>query len=142
MTNERLKTLTLKVIFGDMLLNWTLGAALTFLPGMIDSALGTGPVLPLIVWRVIGVGFLLFAAWQTWTTKQQDIGPLGLWFACWMAWIPVVLLAIALLYMTLPLWPLVRIALWVANIYMLLLGGWYAYLARRLVRVGTQMGGT
>ena len=138
MTDERLKKATLRIIFGDMLLNWTLGVLLTFLPGFAESIVGTAPMLPVAVWRAIGVIFLLFAAWQTWVVQRWDIGPDGLWFACWMAWIPVILLAIALLYLDFPLRSAARIALWGGTIYMFFLGGWYAFGARRLARASAQ----
>jgi hypothetical protein len=138
MTDERRKNVTLRIIFGDMLLNWTLGVLLALLPGFAESIVGTGPMLPVAVWRVIGVGFLLFAAWQTWVVQRWDVGPDGLWFACWMAWIPAILLAIALLYMDFPLRGAARLALWVGDIYMFLLGGWYAFVARGLARGRTQ----
>jgi hypothetical protein len=131
-TGERRKNLALRIIFGDMLLNWTLGALLTLLPRFAESIAGTEPMLPVAVWRAIGVGFLLFAAWQTWVVQRWDIGPDGLWFAGWMAWIPAVLLTIALLYMGFPLRDGARVALWVGDIYMFLLGGWYAFVARGL----------
>jgi hypothetical protein len=117
-----------------MLLNWTLGILLTFLPGMAESIIGTAPLLPMPMLRGIGVIFLLFAAWQTWIVQQWNVGPDSLWFSCWMAWIPVVLLTIALLYMDFPLRPVARIVIWVGNIYMFFLGGWYAFVARRLAR--------
>lgn len=133
MTAEQAKTFTLKrLIFGDMLLNWCLGILFSVFPVPVDRMLGRAPLLPPIVYRVIGLGFLLFAAWQTWVVIQGDVKPGGLIFAALMAEIPVILLTIALLFMDFELRPGWRIALWVGNVYMLLLGGWYVFLARML----------
>jgi len=137
MTNDRLKAITLRIFFGDMLLNWALGAFLVLLPDFARSATGAEP-LPLGIWRILGALFVLFAAWQTWIARQWDIGPDGLWFACWMAWIPVILLTMALLYSNLPLRDGARAALWAGDIYMWLLGSWYAFVARRLVRTSSR----
>jgi hypothetical protein len=133
MTAEQAKNFTLKrLIFGDMLLNWCLGIIFTIFPLPVDRVLGQVSLLPPSIYRVIGVGFLLFAAWQTWVVIQGDIKPGGLIFASLMAEIPVVLLTIALLFMDFKLRPGWRIALWVGNVYMLLLGVWYVFVARKL----------
>ncbi len=122
-----------KLFFGDMLLNWFLGVALAALPGVADRLLSTGPpVLPPVAYRLIGFGFLAFAAWQTSVIVRRRLTPAALAFACLLAEIPVVLLAVALLFMGLPLKPFWRALLWVGNGYMLLLGAWYLFLARRL----------
>jgi len=137
MTHDRLKAITLRVFFGDMLLNWALGVFLMFLPDFARSAIGAEP-LPLGGWRILGTLFVLFAIWQTWIVRGWNIGPDGLWFACWMAWIPVILLTMALLYSNLPLREGARAVLWVGDIYMWLLGSWYAFVARRLARADSR----
>jgi Kef-type K+ transport system membrane component KefB len=119
-----------RIVLADMLLNWFLGAALTGFPSAVDRLLGTAPFLPLWVARAIGVIFLLFAGWQTVIVARRRMGRAALVFSAAMALVPVVLLAIALLFMGLPLRPGWRIALWAGNVYMLLLGCWYLYLAR------------
>lgn len=132
---EEAKQFTLKrLFFGDMLLNWFLGAVLTLLPAAVDNLLGREPVLPLLVYRVLGGGFLAFAAWQTWIIVRRDIGPPALIFASAMAEGPVIVLTAALVFMHLPLRPIWRVGLWIGDVYMLLLGVWYAYLARLLLK--------
>jgi hypothetical protein len=120
-----------RIFFGDTVLNWFLGALMTFLPGLADRVLrsGAGPLLPPGVYRVIGVIFLLFAAWQTAVLVRGRMGAPALWFAAFMADAPVVLLTAALVYLNLPLRPGWRIVLWVGDVYMFLLGLWYVYLA-------------
>lgn len=129
-----------RIILGDMLLNWLLGLVLLIFPSGLDRLIGTAPVLPLLLYRLTGIGFLLFAAWQTWIVRRGEIGPLGLTFAALMALGPVVLLTAALLFLDLPLEPLWRIVLWVANGYMVLLAVWYLTLARSVARAGSQPG--
>jgi hypothetical protein len=127
------KAFTRRIVFGDMLLNWFLGAVLTFLPGTVDQILGSAPLLPPVAYRVIGILFLAFAAWQTWAyTKELATRPVSLAFAAILALVPVVLLTIALLFIELPLRTGWRIALWVGDAYMLFLTAWYLTLARRL----------
>jgi hypothetical protein len=131
MAAERMKALTIRwIITGDMYLNWALGALFAFVPSVAESAISTGPLLPEPIWRVIGAIFLLFAAWQTWVVRRGKVGAGGLVFASLMALVPVVLLTIGLIFIDFPLRAWARIALWVGNIYMFLLGGWYLYLVR------------
>lgn len=119
-----------RIVPADMLLNWFLGAALTGFPAAVDRLLGTAPFLPLWIARAIGMIFLLFAGWQTVIVARRRMGRAALVFSAVMALVPVLLLGIALLFMGLPLRPGWRIALWAGNVYMLLLGCWYLYLAR------------
>ncbi len=125
-----------RLFLGDTLLNWFLGIGLTAWPAFVDRLVGSAgmPIMPLMVYRAIGVIFLLFATWQTIIIARRKLGPAALIFACLMAEVPVVLLAVALLYMDLPLRPVWRAILWVGNGYMLFLGAWYLFLARRLAR--------
>lgn len=132
---EKARTFTLRrIVFGDMLLNWFLGAALSFFPALVDGLLGRAPLAPPIAYRVIGVLFLLFAAWQTFIVVRRQLGVGALLFAALMALVPVVLLTVLLLFMSLPLRIGWRIVLWVGDIYMLFLGCWYLFLAVALRR--------
>jgi hypothetical protein len=123
-----------RLIFGDMILNWFLGIVLTLLPGLADRVLGQANLLPFIVYRIIGIIFLGFAAWQTSLVVRGRCGPFDLYFAAAMAEGPVVLLTAALLFMSLALRPVARVVLWIGDIYMLFLGGWYIFVANSLRR--------
>jgi hypothetical protein len=123
-----------RLFFGDMLLNWCLGAALTFFPAATDHLIGTSPVAAPVFYTVIGVLFLLFAAWQTTVIARRRMGPPALIFAAVMAEGPVVLLTAALLFIDLPLRPGWRAALWAGNVYMLFLGVWYLFVAWLIAR--------
>jgi hypothetical protein len=129
---EKAHTLTVRrIFFGDTILNWFLGVLLTFLPGWADRTLrrSAEPLLPASAYRVVGVVFLLFAAWQTAVLIRGRMGAPALWFAAFMAEGPVMLLTAALVFLNLPLKPGWRIVLWAGDIYMFLLGLWYVYLA-------------
>jgi hypothetical protein len=123
-----------RLILGDMILNWFLGIVLALLPGLADRVLGQANLLPLVVYRIIGVIFIGFAAWQTSLVVRGRCKPFDLYFAAGMAEGPVVLLTIALVYMNLALRPAARLVLWIGDIYMLFLGGWYIFIARWLLK--------
>lgn len=130
MNLERARQITLyRIILADMLLNWVLGIVLIAAPGMAGSLLSRTPLFPPLVYRLIGVVFVLFAAWQTWIVRRGTVGAPGLIFAALMALVPVILLTSALLFGRLPLYPLASVLLWIGNLYMLLLSAWYLALA-------------
>nr|MBN1229184.1 hypothetical protein [Anaerolineae bacterium] len=130
MNPQAARRFTLKrLFFGDTLLNWFLAFVLIIFPGLVDRVLGRERLAPPLVYMLIGAGYLLFAAWQTYHVAQSRLGAPALYFAAAMAEGPVVLLTIILL-MALPFRLGWRIVLWIGNIYMLLLGVWYIYVAR------------
>ncbi|GAB4479607.1 MAG: hypothetical protein Kow00124_25490 [Anaerolineae bacterium] len=113
----------------DMALNVVLGALMLLAPGTVDRTLGASPLLPPVVYRVIGAGFLAFAVWQLVMLLRPALKPADLIFAAVMAEGPVVLLTIALLRLPLDLRPAWRVILWIGDVYMLLLGVWYLFVA-------------
>lgn len=119
-----------KLFFGDMLLNWFVAAVLIPFPVFCDTMLGTAQLFPYGYYRVLGVIFLLYAAWQTAIVIKSALTPGALWFSAILAEVPVVLLTAALVGLGLPLRPQWRIILWIANFYMLFLGVWYIFVAR------------
>jgi hypothetical protein len=134
MTVYKATRLTLRYLFpGDAALNWFLGCVLVFFPSAVDDLLGRHPLAPKLVYQAIGGGFLLFAAWQMVVIIRRRLGPGGLVFAALMAEVPVVALTIVLVFMNLDLFPIWRVVLWLGNGYMLALGMWYLFLARRMV---------
>jgi hypothetical protein len=140
-TRDSALQFTRRLFVGDTILNWFLGVLLVALPAVVDRMLGTQPLLPPWVYRLVGVGFLGFAAWQTTVmVRRRSFAPGQLIFAALMAEGPVVLLTVALVWMALPLDPVWRIALWIGNIYMLLLGVWYFFLARWQMQYNVQDG--
>src|SRR5687767_15128673 len=92
-TLERAHDFTVyRIILGDMVLNWVLAVALMVFPGWVDNILGQSPILPPMIYRMIGLLFALFAAWQTWIVTRGKISVSGLVFAAVMALVPVIML--------------------------------------------------
>lgn len=132
---SRAKEITHNIVFGDMLVNWFIGGAMTLFPKAVDQILGTSTMLPLSVYRVLGIIFLGFAAWQTWALRsRRETGSMSLFFAAFMALGPVALLTAALLFLPVPLRETWRVVLWIGDLYMLVLGVWYVSLGRRVQR--------
>lgn len=141
MTRDSALHFTRHLFTGDTVLNWFLGGVLVAFPAAIDQLLGLSPLLPLWGYRLIGAGFLGFAAWQTTVIGgRRPFTPGQLICAALMAEGPVVLLTLALVWMAFPLYPGWRVALWIGNIYMLLLGVWYFFLARWQMQYNVQDG--
>ncbi len=127
---ERAQHITHRRLFpADMALNVVLGAVLLLAPGAVDRTLGASPLLPPVVYRVIGAGFLAFAGWQLVVVLRPAIKPADLIFAAVMAEGPVVLLTIGLLMLPFDLRLAWRVILWIGDVYMLLLGVWYLFVA-------------
>jgi len=114
-----------------MFLNWLLGFVFSLFPLRVEKLITFEPLLPRFIWVAIGIVFLGFAVWQTGVVKRRDLSPNELVFAALMSWVPVMLLTLGLL-MDFPLFSWSRVALWVGDVYMLILGGWYLYLAKTL----------
>jgi hypothetical protein len=117
-----------------MVLNWVLGAALTLAPAWVDRLLGYSPLLPALIYRIIGIIFLAFAGWQTIIVARSKLGTAALLFAAFMALAPVILLTVALVWMDFGLYPVARVMLWAGNVYMFLLGVWYTFVGLWLLR--------
>ncbi len=112
----------------DTLLNWVIALGLIFL--QVDTLLMQNPpVIARSVYRVLGIAYLGFAAWQTRNFKNTT-APATLRFAFWMVVLPVLLMGAALIIFHPALKPSARLILWIAEGYMLLLSGWYGYLLK------------
>jgi hypothetical protein len=131
MTLDGALQVTLRYILrGDMYLNGFLSCILLAFPLQIDRAIGQQPLSPPLVYRVIGLGFLVFALWQVVVVLRGRLDVAALAFAAFMAEAPVVVLTVMLIFMELALRPVWRAVLWIGDGYMLLLGAWYIFLAR------------
>lgn len=134
MTADDYNALTVRILFYDMWLNIALGIVLVAAPGPLESVLGDGPLIPFIAWRIMGLLFLGYAAWEWFAIRNAPLSALDVAFACIMALVPVVLLAAALLFLDVPLNTLGWILLWFADIFMLVLGSYYAFVVWRIRR--------
>lgn len=127
---------TFQIIKIDNVINWVLGAALILVPDFFNRLFFGHEVLSHWIYIVVGAGLVWCAVWQTENfLKQEKLEVPSLRLFAILAWISVLVLTTVLLM------PLVggrlllvsKIVLWAANIYMLLLGGWYWWVSRRLV---------
>lgn len=110
----------------DMVINWGLGTLLVSVPRWIDGLLGVMPVLPPLLYRLIGLALLAFAAWQASALARQSVtAPGSLIFAGILALLPTLALADLLVFFDLRLSRVGRFALWTSVTYMFLLGAWY-----------------
>lgn len=132
MTAEEHNAFAVRLLKGDTILNFILGVAFIAIPGPIEAILGDGPLIPFIAWRVIGVIFVLFAAWEAYVTRRPLLSVASLAFASFMALAPVVLLTAALLFLPMPLNTLGRVVLWLGDLVMFLLGSYYALVIWRM----------
>lgn len=127
---KRALSFTKGLFFGDMVFNWFLGGVLTIFPGFVDRVLTTTRFFPLIAFRLIGIGFLIYSAWQTFIIVKKRLVPCALCGAAWAAFGPVVILTGALILWGEIIAPFWTVVLWIGDAYMLLLGIWYLWLAR------------
>lgn len=107
----------------DTLLNFVISIWLIFFP--VDVLLmHSPPVIPAWIYHGIGIGYLGFAIWQA-INWNKTTSPATLRFAFWMVVLPVLFMGWALISFHQELKPLVRILLWIAELYMIVLSGWY-----------------
>jgi hypothetical protein len=122
MKSEQYNAFAVRLLTWDRILNAILGVAFIAIPGPIESVLGEPPLIPTVVWWVIGALFLLFAAWEQIVIRRPPLSIASLAFVSLMALVPVVLLTAALLFLDIPLNTFGRVILWAGDLLMLLLG--------------------
>jgi hypothetical protein len=133
MTVDRIQGLACRWFVADTALNWIIAAAMLVSPDAIEALIANAQLLTPGIYRILGAGFLIFAAWQTVTIRRGTIATRStMRIAAAMALLPAVLLAAGLCGLTLPLRSWARHVLWVAVAYMLLLGSLYAVVYLRL----------
>lgn len=133
MTKTNRKELTLKIIQYDSYLNWFLGIFFIANPNLLLSYFSPYLQLPFSFWLLLGVGFILFAFWQTFfIIRPNKINSTQLQAAAALAWLPVLALTFFLALIPYVFYPNALLLLWIANIYMLLLGAWYLYVSFNL----------
>ena len=114
------------IFLADTILNWLVGLALLLIP--FDSLIMLNPpVIAVWVYRLIGLGYLGFALWQT-INHKNSAAPKVLLFAFWMVFLPTLFMAWALIAFHHQLHPIARILLWIGELYMFILCGWYGHL--------------
>lgn len=134
MKAEQLNALAVRILRGDANVNVILGVIFIAIPDTIEDVLASAPLIPFIIWRVIGVIFILYAVWEVIVVRRPPLSASSLAFASMMALVPVVLLTTALLFGDFALRPLGYILLWIGDAVMLLLGSYYAQVMWRMRR--------
>jgi len=124
---KSLKKFTKKIIVGDTFLNWFLGFMLVFYPYQMQAFFTSSVLFKLIVWRILGAGFILFAAFQTYHVFTK-INKFYYLVAMWAAIIPVLILTIYLFKFNDLLYQIPKIIAWTGNIYMV----WISWLYYKL----------
>jgi hypothetical protein len=126
MNQQRAFEITMKVIFPvDNVVNWLLAAALVLAPITFEQFITRVPLLPAIVYRIIGAGFVVFALWQDWILMRKRRALMDMWVAGVLAILPAIALTVALIAFEQFLHPGALTGLWVGNVYMIVLGVWY-----------------
>ena len=131
---ENVKTFTRKIASIDISINIAAGFLLVFAPNSVNEFLFSSLVLPNWVYLIIGVGFLLFVIWQLlFFNKPAGFTVQNLKVVAVLSWLPCLLFTMGLIStLSIELYPFPKIFLWIANVYMLLLGGLYWFLAFKI----------
>ena len=133
---KQIKIFTKVIVFIDIVINIATGILLLVMPISFDLYLFQQQIIAPWIYRLIAIGFVFFAGWQLLCFIQP--GGFTVWnlrFAALLAWLPIVALTMGLLsnigdhLLALP-----KLFLWLANIYMLLLGGLYWCLTNKVKR--------
>lgn len=119
------KTVSYKLFLFDMFFNWFLGILFLFFHRFFDDLIGNEPLLPELIWIIIGEGLLLFSFWQTYIVILNKISKNDFLFSCIMAWVPFIMLAYVLAFMEFALKAEARILIWIGDFYMFILGFFY-----------------
>jgi hypothetical protein len=82
-------------------------------------------LLPIYLWIIIGAIFLVFAWWQTYVLIKNKFNRFTRLFGFITAWLSVLVLTYALVFMNFNLYMEARLIIWVGNIYMFILGIFY-----------------
>lgn len=125
---------TWKVIDIDNVVNWVLGISLILVPDFFNRIFFGHEVLSHWIYIVIGIGFLWFAVWQVDSfIKPRKFDVPKLRFAALWAWLPTLVLTLVLLSGLRTRMLLISlILLWIVDLYMLLLGGLYWWVAEQI----------
>jgi hypothetical protein len=131
MTKKKHLAFTFKIVRYDMYLNWFLGFVIIFFPELIERLLSQFVLFPIPFWMIVGSIFLGYAFWQVRVLKSKKLGYSDLMFTSFMAYTPAIVLFMGLLFFGHFIRPLASVVLWIVDIYMFLLSGWYLFLIVR-----------
>ena len=130
----RSRRLTLQLIRADNVVNWVLGISLILVPDFFNRILFGHEVISHWIYIAVGVGLIWFASWQVENfLKKEKLEITTLRFSALLAWVPALVLTLFLLSSLGSRVLLITIILlWLIDIYMLVLGGWYWWMAEQV----------
>ncbi|MBU0578471.1 hypothetical protein KKE34_03880 [Patescibacteria group bacterium] len=127
-----------QIIHIDNVINWVLGISLILVPDFFNRLLFGHEVISHWIYIVIGAGLVWFASWQreNFLKKDQLETPLevpALRFSAILSWLSVLVLTLILLSgLGARILLFSKILLWIVDVSMLVLGGWYWWVAKRI----------
>ncbi len=132
-TPSQVHKFTWKVVDVDNVINWVLGISLVLVPDFFNKIFFGHELISHWIYIVVGLGLLWFAVWQVDNfIKPRTFDIPKLRFAAGLAWAPCLLLTLAIVVLGSRMLVISQILLWIAAIYMLLLGGLYWWMAEQI----------
>lgn len=134
MEPARSREITFQLIRADNVINWVAGISLILVPDFFNKLLFGQEVVSHWIYITLGVGLIWFAAWQVENfLKETKLEVTTLRFSAALSWGPVLVLTLFLLSsLGSQVLLFTTIFLWLVDIYMLLLGGWYWWMAEQI----------
>ena len=130
----RSKELTFQIIRADNVLDWVVGISLIIVPDFFNRLLFGQEVISHWIYITLGVSFIWFASWQVENfLKERKLEVTTLRFSAILVWASVLALTIFLLSsLGSQVLLFTSIFLWLINVCMLALGGWYWWMAEQI----------
>jgi hypothetical protein len=119
------RTIAYRFFVFDTYFNWGLGILFLFFYKNAENWMSMETLLPIYLWIIIGAIFLVFAWWQTYVLIKNKFNRFTRLFGFITAWLSVLVLTYALVFMNFNLYMEARLIIWVGNIYMFILGIFY-----------------
>jgi uncharacterized membrane protein YuzA (DUF378 family) len=130
----RSRKITWQIIDTDNVINWVLGISLILVPDFFNKLLFGHEVISHWIYIVLGISSIWFAIWQLDNfIKNRQLTVQALRFSALLSWVTVAMLLVTLLSSLSGRMLLVsRVLLWVINVSILVLGGWYWWMAEQV----------
>lgn len=113
------------------MLNWFLAIFISFFTLNFSSWVSHDYLFPLLYWRLLGLGYFLFASWQLYTLLKGPFKRFDYIFSAWLAIIPTILTASLLIIFNNRINLIAKILAWSGNVYMIFLTFLYFHVAKK-----------
>lgn len=129
----RSRELTFQLIRADNVLDWVIGISLIIVPDFFNKFLFGQEVISHWIYIILGVSFIWFASWQAENfLKEGKLKVTTLRFSAVVVWVSVLALTLFLLSsLGSKVLLFTSIFLWIVDVFMLVLGGWYWWMAEQ-----------